>query len=259
MVGSLDSVTENHFFSLSCTLYPHVIATPFYAPGKSWDRGWAQNLYLNPNSPIIHNITFPRNFNITSTPLVTFRRIDVLFSKAELNALYHLRHRYFSPNDTLFNSDEVIWTAPVHDYVDQFLSPLPKANYGTMIVSTGGHWTTTLFSYFRDEEKKKDSGYGMDDLLEFFEFAMQSWAAKVQTALSKEERRLGVKRARKERKRVVVRAYLPGHEDCHRFREPWKEIQPFVWNWFNWGYIWDFNARFEVGFFFFSLMTHSDS
>lgn len=240
-----DSVTENHFFSLSCILYPHVIATPFYAPGQNWDRGWPQNLYLNPNSPVVNNITFPPKFNITSTPLVTFRRIDILFSKSELNALYHIQHPYFSPNDTLF-SEEAVWTKPLHEYLDIFLAPPPKGNYGTMIVSTGGHWTTTLFSYFRDEEKK-DSGYGIDGVLDFFELAMQGWAAEVQTALSKEERRLGVKRGRKGKK-VVVRAYLPGHEDCHSFRQARKEVQPFVWNWYNWGNIWDFNARFQVCF-----------
>ncbi|KXN85845.1 hypothetical protein AN958_10789 [Leucoagaricus sp. SymC.cos] len=238
-----DSVTENHYFSLSCILYPHVIATPYYAPGQNWDRGWPQNLYLNPNSSVVKDITFPPNFNISSTPLVTFRRIDILFSKAELNALYHLKHPHFSPNDTLF-SEEGVWTMPIHDYLDIFFSPLPKANYGTMVVSTGGHWTTTLFSYFRDEEKK-DSGYGIDGVLEFFEFAMESWAAEVQTAIWKEERRLGLKRVRKGKKKVVVRAYLPGHEDCHAHREAWTEVMPFVWNWYNWGNIWDFNARFQ--------------
>ncbi|KAF9439979.1 hypothetical protein P691DRAFT_715732, partial [Macrolepiota fuliginosa MF-IS2] len=238
-----DSVTENHFFSLSCLLYPHVIATPFYTPGQSWDRGWPQNLYLNPNSPVVNNITFPLNFNITSTPLVTFRRIDILFSKAELNALYHIQHPYFSPNDTLF-SQEAVWTMPIHEYLDTFLSPLPKANYGTMIISTGGHWTTTLFSYFREEEKE-DSGFGIDRVLDFFDYAMQSWAAEVQMALWKEERRLGVKAARKEKKKVIVRAFPSGHEDCHSFRQAWKEVQPFMLKWYNWGNIWEFNARFQ--------------
>jgi hypothetical protein len=239
-----DSVTENHFFSMSCILYPHVIATPYYGPGQQFDRGWPQHLYLNPNSSILNDIKFPPNFNISSTPLVTFRRIDILFSKAELNALYHINHPYFSSNDTLF-SEEGVWSMPVHEYLDIFLSASPKANYGTMIVSTGGHWTTTLFSYFRDEEKT-DSGYGINDVLDFFEFAMESWAAEVQMALWKEERRLGPKIVRKGKKKVVVRAYLPGHEDCHSHREAWTEVQPFVWNWYNWGNIWDFNARFQV-------------
>jgi hypothetical protein len=234
---------ENHFFSLSCSLYPHVVATPYYSSGQSWDRGWPQNLYLNPKSPIISDIALPTGFNITGTPLVTFRRIDILFSKAELNALYHIKHPHFLPNDTLFG-DEGVWTLPIQEYLDVFFSPMPKGNYGTMIVSTGGHWTTTLFKYFRDGDKM-DSGYGIDDLLEFFEFAMSQWGAEVQTAIWKEEKRLGVK-SKVGTKKVVVRAYLPGHEDCHSFRKAWTEVEPFKWNWFNWGNIWDFNARFQV-------------
>lgn len=241
----IDSVTENHFFSLSCSLYPHVTATPYYASGQSWDRGWPQNLYLNPESPIISNITFPAGFNITGTPLVTFRRIDILYSKAELNALYHIKHPNFSPNESLFGP-EAVWTVPVQEYLDVFFSPMSKGNYGTMIVSTGGHWTTSLFRYFKDE------GNGIEDLLEFFEFAMVQWGAQVQTAIWKEQKRLGVKTSSKVGpKKVVVRAYLPGHEDCHAFRKAWTEIKPFRWNWYNWGSIEDFNARFKVWLMFF--------
>lgn len=235
-----DSVTENHFFSISCTLHPHVIATPDYTSGASWDRGWPQNLYLKPDSPLVNTITFPPDFNISSSPLVTFRRIDILFSQGELNALYHTQNPHFSSNDTLF-SEETVWTLPIYEYLDIFFSP---ANYGTMVVSTGGHWTTTLFSYFRDESKK-DSGYGIESVLHFFEVSMQKWASEVQMALWKDEKRGGAKRTRKGGKRVVIRAYLPGHEDCHSFRKPWAEVQPFVWNWYNWGNIWDFNLRFE--------------
>ncbi|KAF8964960.1 hypothetical protein BDZ97DRAFT_823242 [Flammula alnicola] len=88
-----------------------------------------------------------------------------------------------------------------------------------MVVSTGGHWTTTLFS--------KVSPPGMQGVTD---------------ALSEHSAR---GRFRRSRKRVVVRAYLAGHESCHDFRQPWMEIQPFVWNWYNWSDIWQFNAIFE--------------
>ncbi|KIO16676.1 hypothetical protein M407DRAFT_57265, partial [Tulasnella calospora MUT 4182] len=45
-----DSVTEQHFFSISCTLYPHIIATPDYSKSWDWDRAWPQHLHLNPDS-----------------------------------------------------------------------------------------------------------------------------------------------------------------------------------------------------------------
>ncbi|KAF7782977.1 hypothetical protein Agabi119p4_2353 [Agaricus bisporus var. burnettii] len=75
-------------------------------------------------------------------------------------------------------------------------------------------------------------------------WSLSWWTAEVQTEIWKEQKRLGVK-SRAKAKKVVVRAYLPGHEDCHSFRKVWTEIEPFKWNWFNWGSIWDFNARFE--------------
>ncbi|KAG8969055.1 hypothetical protein FRC03_004729 [Tulasnella sp. 419] len=69
-----DSVTEEHFFSLSCTLYPHVLATPDYTGRWDWDRAWPQNLYLNPQSPLVPKLNMPSGFDIEKTPLVTFRR-----------------------------------------------------------------------------------------------------------------------------------------------------------------------------------------
>ena len=66
-------MTENHFFSLSCILHPHVIATPDYT-GPEYDRGYPQNLYLDPDSSLIPSLHFPPGFSIERTPLVSFRR-----------------------------------------------------------------------------------------------------------------------------------------------------------------------------------------
>ena len=246
----LDSVTENHFFSLSCILYPYVFATPDYTHG-SFDRAWVQNLYLKPSSPLLSTLSFPEGFDIASTPLVTFRRIDLLFSKDELISI----HKSSQPvnitlQDTSLFSDEVIWTLPVAEYLNEFMAPLPKANYATMVVSTAGHWSTGVFS--------KVEPPGMEGILSLFEVAMARWAEQVQSALRADVRnrisylsrfRLGSKK-RKER-RAVIRAYLPGHNDCHDFRHPWNEIQPAERDPWNWADIPKFNAIFEVRFFFF--------
>ena len=48
------------------------------------------------------------------------------------------------------------------------------------------------------------------------------------------------------RRQVVVRAYLPGHEDCHNFRAPIGEYAKGVNGWYNWNLIGDFNRAFEV-------------
>lgn len=124
-----------------------------------------------------------------------------------------------------------------------FTASLPEANYGTLIASTGGHWTTTVFHGFRNESRK-DSGYGIEKVLEFFDHAMKKWAADVQEALYADQRlgNGGLKAPR----RVVVRAYLPGHEDCHNIFEPWTYLHKPNWDWYNWSWIKDFNAIFQV-------------
>ncbi|KAF8629401.1 hypothetical protein AX15_003456 [Amanita polypyramis BW_CC] len=232
-----DSVTENHFFSISCLLYPHVLGSPNYTENPYFDRAWPQHLHLNPESPLVRRLRFPRGFNISTTPLVSFRRVDLLFSQEELVDIYRSANPD-APKDFKLFSNESVWTLPPSEYLPLFTAPLPQANYRTMIVSTAGHWTTTLFSGFRDESKSSE-GYGIDGVLKFFEVAMPHWAKEVQTTLTREER------SGKGKRRVVARAYLPGHEDCHNYRQPWTKIKPFVWNWYNWGNIWEFNQIFE--------------
>lgn len=111
-----------------------------------------------------------------------------------------------------------------------------------MIVNTAGHWTTTLFSGYSPKAVVFDGAkQGIDGVIDFFGHAMTHWADEVQTALLNVSRR---ERGSKKRQ-VLIRAYLPGHEDCHRYREPWEEIKPMRWNWYNWGRIWEFNDVFE--------------
>lgn len=236
-------MTENHFFSLSCILYPFVFATPDYTLG-AFDRAWAQNLYLKPASPLIANLSLPKGFDATLTPLVTFRRIDLLLSKDELISIHNsTQPQNATLNDTSLFSDDGVWTLPVAEYVNEFLTPLPKANYATMVVSTAGHWTTTVFS--------KVEPPGIEGILSLFEVAMERWAEDVQRALRDNISRF--QSSQQKERRVVVRAYLPGHEGCHDFRRPWDEVQPDKWNWYNWREIPQFNAIFEVRFFFFSF------
>ena len=215
-------------------LFPHVLGSPNYTENPYFDRGWPQHLHLNPHSPLVSRLRFPRGFNISTTPLVTFRRIDLLFSQQELVDIYHSANPDAPRNVKLF-SDEHVWTLSPSEYLQVFTAPMPQANYGTMIVSTGGHWTTSLFSGLHDESAE---GNGIRGVLQLFKTAMPQWAQEVQSTLDQE--------ADKAKRRVVIRAYLPGHEDCHNYREPWTKVKPFVWNWFNWGSIWEFNQIFEV-------------
>ncbi|KAK7043092.1 hypothetical protein VNI00_008446 [Paramarasmius palmivorus] len=235
-----DSVSENHFFSMSCSLYPHVTATPDYT--TDWyDRGHPQNLYLNPASPLVKRLKFPKGFDIAKTPLMTFRRVDLLFEESELVELH--RSLYNPPADFQLFSDEAVWTLSPEYYLNELLTrPLPEGNYGALVVSTAGHWTTTLFSGYRDESKDT-TGYGIDGVIGFFGKAMEAWADRVQEAIN-DDKGVVLSTGKRKKRETIVRAYLPGHEDCHSHRAPWTEIEPFVWNWYNWGNIWEYNEIF---------------
>lgn len=246
---ALDSMTENHFFSLSCILHGHVIATPDYTSGKPWDRGWPQNLYLDRKSPLVPSINFPKNFDIAKTPLVTFRRIDILFSKEELIQI----HREIQPPATILEDDslfgeQAVWTVPLPEYLTEFLAPLPTGNYKTMVVNTAGHWTIEAFA--------KTSPPGIEGVINLFKHAVQRWADEVEARIEASARAAGWSwrwspaAQKASRKRVVVRAYIPGHEECHNARNPSKTVQPYVWNWYNWGEIWQFNDIFDVSLFY---------
>lgn len=238
MVG--DSITENHFFSLSCILYPHVVASPDYGSGQgTYAHDEPQHLHLSPHSPLIHNLRFPDGFDISKTPLVTYRRVDLLFEHYELVEFH--RRLYAPPrNFTLFDEEVPSFSLSPAYYMRLFTKPLPEANYATLVTSTAGHWTTILFAGFQDSEKE---GSGIYDLLEFFRQVTKKWAYEVQEALYEDQRKGN--RGHASPRQVIVRSYLPGHEDCHEKYEPWTVYQPFkVFEW-NWLWIKDFNTIFQ--------------
>lgn len=227
-----DSVTENHFFSLSCMLYPHVRATPNYTENPYFERHWPQNLYLKADSPLVPSLKLPKDFDFETTPLVTFRRVDLLLERDELVELYKSLYNP-APDFQLF-SEELFWSMSIKETTDMFLAPLPLAGYRTMIVSTAGHWTTTTFSGLADEEQK---GNGIDNILRFFTHAMEKWADGTQEIITKSGAL---------NKDVVVRPYLPGHDRCHDMRGIWTEIQEMDRELYNWNWIQDYNDIFEV-------------
>ncbi|KAF8577999.1 hypothetical protein K439DRAFT_1639198 [Ramaria rubella] len=237
-----DSISEGHFFSLSCMLYPHVLATPDYTIDPWYfDRAWPQNLYLNPASPLLPNLEFPKGFEIDITPLITFRRVDLLLGKPELtslhSSLYHTERPIFS--------DESTWDLDPNTYLSIFLAPLPEANYRTLVISTAGHWTTTLFSGFHNDEAE---GSGLRDLLAFFYEAMNLWIGIIAKALE-EANRVNERGINGKQRQVIVRAYAHGHESCHNsdveLAGPLDKYEAPVSNWYNWSWIRKFNSVFE--------------
>ncbi|KAH9942489.1 uncharacterized protein BXZ73DRAFT_88047 [Epithele typhae] len=251
-----DSVTENHFFSLSCMLYPHVRATPDYTLG-GFDRAWPQNLYLNSSSPILPSLKLPKDFDIENTPLVTFRRVDLLLMPSKLDALYRQIHptsKYLHNKTTLF-SDEPLWNLSPEEYVGMLTTPRPAGGYSTLIVSTGGHWTTHLFEALKDASLFND---GIFTVIDFFRDAMRVWADEVQTLLDRDTPRAdggqphlapGGRPAHagsrpKSAHQVLVRAYLSGHDGCHNAGSPVQRFTKEMVVSFNWPQIGDMNRAF---------------
>ncbi|TEB28043.1 hypothetical protein FA13DRAFT_1735932 [Coprinellus micaceus] len=284
-----DSVTENHFFSLSCLLYPHVVAVPDYQHG-TFDRGWPQNLFLNPTSPLLQDrnnsadatfkpLRLPPGFDIAQTPLVTYRRVDLLWSRDELSQMHRELHpEVYEQNPTfkLF-SDDLTWTMSPDIYLDIFTKPLPQANYAAMIVSTAGHWTTGLFlgyhnpdgdaskTLFSNETEVTASSpplltfkagegekLGYDGVLNFFGEVMDRWGKKVKSTLDSDRGAVlssgPAGRTVTALRQVIIRPYFPGHADCHSHREPWSEIHPWesADQYWNWADIWKYNRIFEA-------------
>ncbi|KAG6836543.1 hypothetical protein H0H93_006923 [Arthromyces matolae] len=233
-----DSITEGHFFSLSCILYPHVIATPTYTPNSYFDRAWPQNLYLNPESPLLKDIFIPGDFDIEKTPLVTFRRIDLLMNKEELERIHANLHPDTVENFSLF-SEEATWNMSPTEYLPLFF----ENGYSTLVVSTGGHWTTTLFGGYGVNAPLAFEGANraIDGVIDFFEHAMRKWATDLQSALDDAARK--DRGARK--RQVLVRSYLPGHDNCHNIKDIWREVNPAGSYSYNWGQIWRYNEVFE--------------
>ncbi|KAJ1300925.1 hypothetical protein OPQ81_003351 [Rhizoctonia solani] len=235
-----DSVSEQHFFSMSCLLYPHVRATPDYGPtGGGGPRDWPQNLYLNPSSPLISQLKPPVGFDMERTPLVTFRRVDLLFDKPELDAIHRAMHTNASGDvpDTLFGPEAAeSYNLSPNTYLEQFTQPLPEGNYRNLIVSTAGHWTTGSLPGARDPDDTK-AGATNPAVYKTFVEAVRVWTNQVSSALINDS---------KERQ-VLIRAYLPGHEyDCHKEPGPLTEVREFSQEWYNWSWIGRMNEAFKA-------------
>lgn len=75
---------------------------------------------------------------------------------------------------------------------------------------------------------------------------MDAWAREVQMLLDNALAR--TRKSRSAPKQVIVRAYLPGHDDCHEQRAPWKVVRPGSPEMWNWNEIGQLNDAFEVRF-----------
>lgn len=127
------------------------------------------------------------------TPLVSFRRVDLLWNKTELST-FHNSIRPLS-QDQLFGTAS--WDVSPTEYLEEFFSG-PPYQYKVLVASTGGHWTTETFPV---------QG-GMAEITELFAAAVMGWSKQMAAALLKHPGH-----------RVLGRAYVPGHQNCQ-----WAEV-----------------------------------
>jgi hypothetical protein len=170
-----------------------------------------------------------------------------LLGKSELTSLHSTLYPPPSSDPPLpLFSEEGTWDLAPSEYLPIFLAPLPAGNYRTLILSTAGHWTTTLFSGFHNDNEAE--GNGLRGLLEFFSEAMNMLIDELATTLEEANRGKGGRQGKD--RQVVVRAYVHGHESCHdenvELAGPLNKYKPLVWNWYNWSWIRRFNDVFQV-------------
>jgi len=158
--------------------------------------------------------------------------VDLLFNRTELETIHN---GGLSPdpnqNSTLFGS-EPSWDMSPTEYFSMFSAPLPGANYNSLVVSTGGHWSLKLLEGL-------PSGY--PDIQNLFRLAMTTWAYEAGRYLDA----LGLKNTRS----ILVRAYLPGDDNCHAPEimsgGPWSHPKSLVGASYNWEWIPRMNDAFS--------------
>lgn len=149
--------------------------------------------------------------------------MDLLFDQKELMAIHDtisppFNRTHPSISKDLFG-DEQLWVVPASKYLSLFTAPSPM-NYRVLFINTAGHWTTTTFGL---------KG-GLNEIINLFKFAVDRWLIVVNEALKKDEKR-----------EVVVRAYLGGHDECHYSQGPVLKPIPYTHEIYNWNSIWKFN------------------
>jgi len=180
------------------------------------------------------SLTLPIGFNISSTPLVTVRRIDLLFSSEEVEALYwSAQDKPYMDGGKSIYTHEKAYTIPMDTYLNEFIQPLPTASYSTMITSTGGHWAQFHFN--------GTSPAGIPGILNLFAVVAKRWADHFQEVVGKANQEClaaGESCKHPRRRRAIIRDFVEGHYECETKFDPWTDVgtvtaPPDYWNWLD--------------------------
>ncbi|KAH7097528.1 hypothetical protein BKA62DRAFT_716269, partial [Auriculariales sp. MPI-PUGE-AT-0066] len=244
-----DSVSEGQYFSLSCELHPHVRAEPDWSADPS-DRSIPQHLFLDKFSPLVPHLKFPPGFDLDRTPLVTFRRTDVIMDPDELVEVFAKAYpeRASKPTpqikDIFGTSQEVFYHFPASEQLEMFTSP-PPLNYGLLVANSAAHWTQSVFEALD----------GPDAIIDFFAHATRSYITRITRAFDGGQARpkwtsaprYSSRTSSGHARRVVFRSATTGTDDClsSDWRElgPSREVPPMNANHWNWRWIWRLNEE----------------
>ncbi|KAG0145486.1 hypothetical protein CROQUDRAFT_45683 [Cronartium quercuum f. sp. fusiforme G11] len=230
-----DSLTNQWMTSLSCYLAPYVLSVPDWSQISSptLDNPYVnahredleEHLYLNPNSTFVQSLNLPKSFNISSTPLVTTLRADLLFNSQDFYEILQndslIRNvagrQYLGMMDMSarpFRWGDTIYEIPVETYFKRFIDP--KINYSKFIASTGPHWTRSTFSISTPE------------ITHIFRKAMSHWSKLAIQALDSKDG---------QGKQIILKSSHFGHTDCVSARLygiPWDDVRfgsNMLYNW----------------------------
>ena len=220
MVG--DETTEQQFISLSCLLHPYVRAGPFFARHGGWKKSWPEFLYLNLQDKWIQSLLekqMPLGFNPAFTPIISYTRADLLFSKPELADVgAWTSHPTADPSKFWGPGD--IFTQSALDWLDAFEAKFPAGRYATLILSSGTYWTPAVF---------KGLGGDAANVLRLWRVAMNLLAARMVAMLDADKTKTRV---------VIFRSAVQGHENCtepaNRDMEPLSTYRELKHNLYNW-------------------------
>lgn len=144
-------------------------------------------------------------------------RVDLLFGVQELKAIHSTLPPFKVANPSvaadLFGSERV-WSVAAASYLSLFTAPFPF-NYRVLVVASAGHWTVTSFGLKE----------GIEEVIFLYRAAVERWLSLAAQALA------GGGRPDRE---VIVRAYAPGHSNCHAATEVLEEpiaLEEQIYNW----------------------------
>ncbi|GAA5988650.1 hypothetical protein JCM10908_003659 [Rhodotorula pacifica] len=176
-----DSLSEGHFMSLSCLLYPHVRALWPYPPMSEWHQIKEEHLLLDKESPLVQEgrVLVPEGWDWDGRPLVSHVRTDHGLAPIELIEVYDdLRSSASSSSPTNASSrfseltspsalsyrssllTDVETFSPTLDYMlSLFLRPSSSRNVTTEISPSYSASTTPAFALDRERRATESARY----------------------------------------------------------------------------------------------------